>query len=217
MKSKKYIVIGLFIVGILLSLYFLLWKESEPKLTEKVEVPKQTIKEITEVVEESKKIDEFILARIPNGDNAFFKREQFTGHNHGEDHADVTNELLREETMRFVYSSFMLQDVDQLTVAFSSGSIRSLQGSSETGNATDLIQRLTDFLALVNRDGKLDKLEYQFELDEYDKESNKGVLSLVYSDNQLVKVDIELESVGDEGHRAYEVITPLSEIESLFK
>lgn len=188
------------------------WKESVTPLTEKVVVPKDTMKEITKVVEDSQKIDTFILSKIPGGDEAFFKREQYSDHAHDE---EITSELLREETMKFVYSAFMLQDVDQLTVAFSSDSIRSIQSDADT--VIDLPQVLADFLSLVNRDNQLEKLEYQFELDEYKRESNKGVLTLQYSDGLEIPVDIEIQSVGDEEHRAFEVITPLAEIEQLIK
>lgn len=212
MKSKRIIIWTLLLVGVLLILYFVFWKESVTPLTEKVVVPKESMKEITEVVEESQKIDTFILSKIPDGDEAFFKREHYSGHSHEK---KVTGELLREETMKFVYSAFMLQDVDQLTVAFSSDSIRSIQSDADT--VIDLPQVLADFLSLVNRDNQLEKLEYQFELDEYNRESNKGVLTLQYSDGLQIPVDIEIQSVGDEEHRAFEVITPLSEIGKLFE
>lgn len=210
MISKKIIIWALFLLGVVLIIYFGFWREPVTPLTEKVVVPKDTTKEITEVVEESQKVDSFILSKIPGGDKAFFKREHYTDHSHDK---AMTSELLREETMKFVYSAFMLQDIDQLTVAFSSESIRSLQ--SETDTVIDLPKVLGDFLSRVNRDNQLEKIEYQFEIDEYDKESNKGLLTLIYSDGIQTPVDIELQSVGDAEHLAFEMITPLSDIEKL--
>ena len=210
MKNKKFIGVAIFVLGLLILLYFILWKEEQTKLTEKVVVPADTTEEITEVIDESKQIDEFILSKIPGGDEVFFKREQFTGHSH-----DVTTEELRKETMQFVYSAFMLQDIDQLTVAFSPDSIRSIK--KDTHTIIDLAKVLADFLKLVNREGLLEKLEYQFKLDEYDRESNKGVLTLLYSDGIQILIEIEIQPVGDEDHRAFEVITPLSEIGKLFE
>lgn len=212
MQNKRIIGWTLFLVGVPLILYFVFWKETGTPLSEKVVVPKDTTKEITEVVEESQKIDSFILSKIPGGDKAFFKREHYTDHSHDE---GTTSDLLREETMKFVYSAFMLQDIDQLTVAFSSDSIRSLQ--SETDTVMDLPKVLANFLSRVNRDNQLEKLEYQFEIDEYDKETNKGLLTLIYSDGIQTPVEIELQSVGDEEHLAFEVITPLSEFRTLLE
>lgn len=212
MNYKKIIGIALSIIGALLILYLFFWYEEKPSLAEKKVVPIETTKEITDVVETSKKIDEFILARIPGGDEDFFKREQYMDHTHEE---DLTSSDYRNETMQFVYSAFMLKDIDQLTVAFSSDSVHSLQ--VETDNIMDFPQRLTDFLVLVNRDEKLDKLAYQFELDEYGRESNKGVLTLSYQDGIQIPIEIETQAIGDEEHLAYEVITPLAEIKKLYE
>lgn len=214
MKRKLLIIICFSLFGLLLSLYLLFWQEKESKLTEKETVPVQTIKEITEVVKESQKIDSFILSKLPTSD-VFFKREQYS-HSHDSEEEE-SSEQLKKEAMRFVYSAFMLQDVDQLTVAFSSKSIRSLQDKNEQLDPFKLTQRLTEFLSLVNRDGSIEKLEYQFELDEYLQETNKGILTIVYKNKQEIKIKIEVEEVGDEDHRAFEVVTPLSEIEKLVK
>lgn len=200
-------ILFLLVFGILLSLYFVFWNEPKMKLTEKIEVPVQTPKEITKVVEESRNIDQFIMSKLPSG--------EYITHSHEE--TEATNNELREETVQFIYSAFMLQDIDQLTVAFSSNSIRSLQNSTETGVENNLIQEITYFLQLVNRNGKLDKLEYQFELDKYNQETNKGVITILYTDNQQIKVEIEVAEIGDEDHRAYEVITPLSDMKQIIQ
>ena len=211
--ERKRLLIALFILlFILLLLYLLLGKDTAPKLTDKVEVINKDPMEITEVTEKSKHIDEFILSKIPNGENIFFKREQHIPHSEED---KVTLVDLKKENIQFVYSSFVLQDLDQLTVAFSSESIRSLQDNQESGKQEDLLQKLTKFLQLMNRNGMLEKIDYQFEIDKYKQETNKGLMNVYYTDNLQISIDIEVQQVGDDEHLAYEIITPLKNFEEI--
>lgn len=209
MNKKIFMII--FIFGILLiSGFYFFGKESKPQMTEKVDIPIQISKQVKESVETSHKMDAFILSRLPNSE-VFLKREHYDNHSSKSEPVEV----LKENMMQFVYSSIKLQDIDQLMVAFSSESIRSLLEESEIGKIDSLANAIKEFLTLANRDGKFNELEYQFELDEYGIERNVASLTLLYSDDKALNLVIEIEETGDEEHPSYEITTPLKSFEKL--
>ncbi len=209
MNNKWALIIFIFSILVITG-FFLLGRESKPKLTEKVDIPIKSSREVKESVETSHKMDAFILSKLPDSE-VFLKREHYEKHSSESE----SEEVLKENLMRFVYSSIKLQDVDQLTVAFSSESIRSLQAHSDIGKVDSLTSIIKEFLALANRDGKFNELEYQFELDQYGIETNVGIVTLLYNDNKKLNVDIVVEATGDEEHRSYEITTPLKNLEKL--
>ncbi|MDX1806404.1 MAG: hypothetical protein R3267_05225 [Paenisporosarcina sp.] len=203
MANKKPIVyISLGVLFLLIAMFILLFGDENVEYTEESFVQPESVVTIETEVTNSKKMHEFILAKIPNSDR-FLKI-------HAEESEDGSIEEHYKATMELFYSSIKQNEIDYFTSVMDLEVVQSLWGS--TMNFQEREQILKDALKTLDREGKLSALSYQLEKEEYEVVGSKGVITLSYSDGIEIKYPFAFKEIGEDDHHEFTLDIELSNL-----
>lgn len=159
-------------------------------------------------LDETLRTNQFIIDRLPF-EGGLFEMEHAP---HGE---IVTYDDLITDMMQLMYSAIAIKDVDALTVVFSIESVQSLLEDNQ--NPMEHQQEaLENFLQLISREDTIKDMQYQLDRQIGYEDISNGQIYLSYSDGFEVEIPIQIKTIGDEDHRAFEIVTPLNEVEKQF-
>lgn len=216
------ILAGLLLIGV--TVFLLLWvpsNEGEPldgKVIQ-VEIDESLLNsaDATPFDHEYQKALKFILDRITVND-AFL---EFSLDAEDEEMRETVADR-RKNFFDTFYAAVKMQDMDLFLSTVSSDSIAEVWGDE-----LDFIKRIDNLqrvLTNLNREGRLEALQYEFKQGDGYQPANEGLMHLVYSDEKRITIPFQLNGTtveqyhaGAHNHDGYKLATSLLEIETKIK
>ena len=154
------------------------------------------------------KMDTFIKERLPIS-NIFLKFNLI------DEDSEPTNEELRKELFLLLFTALTNQDLNLFTSVVSGDAIKEVWDKEIDVELR--IMKMEKVLKNSSRDGKFSTLNYQFEEDQFENMTDKGILNLIYKDGVIVTIPFEIELIGQDDHRYYQFTNSIIEMEQLIQ
>lgn len=154
------------------------------------------------------KMDTFIKERLPIS-NIFLKFNLI------DEDSEPTNDELRKELFLLLFTALTNQDLNLFTSVVSGDAIKEVWDKEIDVELR--IMKMEKVLKNSSRDGKFSTLNYQFEEDQFENMTDKGILNLIYKDGVIVTIPFEIELIGQDDHRYYQFTNSIIEMEQLIQ
>ena len=205
MNRNKWIIVSVVVI-VILFIYLIMRQNSfggvENKETAKEIVREEGI-EINQVLSDSKKITNFIAHRLPEESPAI--ELEHSKHSH-----DVTNGDLLRNLFEQLFTGILAEDIDFVSVAFSPEALRSVLDDPDQINPEVMMEGIRNFNTVIGAEDTLQSIEYII-TKTYSETEKDVMLTLKYTTGIEKQIPVKVSKIGDDGHAAYQITTPITE------
>lgn len=140
-------------------------------------------------IEDAEKVEQFLLERLLDPDGLLHF------HLDNEEPVETTTEELKKDILHMFFNSIKNQDTFLLSSVLTPAAVQSIW-KNET-DPDKRIQSVEKALSNLSRNKTIKSFSYRYNVDEYNRVQDEGIMKLEYSDG--IKVDIPIEFIVTDG------------------